>query len=613
MDEENEVVKLLVKVGKNINKTEEQLRPFIKKIVEDNWLDSIESLKNLNDNEWYNLQLPLRLVDEIKKELLLRKEEDTKTYEDKNKDDNNNNNNNNDNNNNNNMMVDNRYDEIIHGEENQILNCNKKLKKNLKEEKEHIINQNTFCTNIRKENITHSNNINNHVSCDYDNKRTSSHYTDHNKSSKLINDMNVSRDNIGVYENTNKNKKEGFNYSIIKYNKDILENMINKQTEDIKKEDIFYLSHQDDYPNNYDNYNNEYSYSEEKTRTINSINACEKLKKIPMENLKVVLPILCKIVKNILINPNILNTRILKSTNNIMKNKILIYQEIKNLLLCIGFVEIYIFYVMIKVDTLLLLCIYESLKNISKNIIKIDDSSNLNFDPFKSNIVCVDTLKKKKNLFHVNDNVDILLKQKKEQMEKLMNQPIEKNPKIYKQKKNYSESQESKENNKKIKKKNHHNVLDAQEKDEEDAEHTEDEEDFSHIISNIRNFCKEQTFKSKTKLELEKISNAKVYSKTIIKILFPDDYILELSFSSGTLLRDVNEAVKGFLNDSIISKNWFLYETPGIRKFDPQKSLSFYNLMPHALLRFKLDQQDENFVFSSFLSNESIEKYLISS
>lgn len=46
MDEENEVVKLLVKVGKNINKTEEQLRPFIKKIVEDNWLDSIESLKN---------------------------------------------------------------------------------------------------------------------------------------------------------------------------------------------------------------------------------------------------------------------------------------------------------------------------------------------------------------------------------------------------------------------------------------------------------------------------------------------------------------------------------------------------------------------------------------
>ncbi|SPJ11767.1 conserved Plasmodium protein, unknown function [Plasmodium sp. DRC-Itaito] len=610
MDGENEVVKLLEKVGKNINKNKEQLRPFIKKIVEDNWLDSIESLKSLNDNEWYNLKLPIRLVDEIKKELHIKKKEDTRTYEGKNNDDNKEKKNNNYDNNNN-MKADNRYDEISHCEENEILNCNKKLKKNVKEEKEDInINENSFCTNIMKENITHSNNINNYVSSDYDNKRTSSHYVDLNKSSKLINDINMSRDNITVYENRDKNKKEGFNYSIIKYNKDILENMINKQTQDINKEDIFYLSHQDDNRNNYDNYNNEYSYSEEKTRTINSINACEKLKKIPIENLKVVLPILCKIVKNILINPNVLNTRILKSTNNIMKNKILIYQEIKNLLLCIGFVEIYIFYVMIKVDTLLLLCIYESLKNISKNIIKIDDSSNLNFDPFKSNIVCVDTLKKKKNLFHVSDNVDILLKQKKEQMQKLMNQPIEKNPKIYKQK-NYYDSQERKEeNDKQIKKKNQHNEFDAQEKYEED---TEDEEDFTYIISNIRNYCKEQTFKSKTKLELEKISKAKVYSKTIIKILFPDNYILELSFSSGTLLREVNETIKGFLNDSIISKNWFLYETPGIRKFDPEKSLSFYNLMPHALLRFKLDEQDENFVFSSFLCNKSIEKYLISS
>ncbi|SOV17197.1 conserved Plasmodium protein, unknown function [Plasmodium gaboni] len=608
MNEENEVVKLLVKVGKNINKNEEQLRPFIKKIVEDNWLDSIESLKSLTDDEWFKLQLPLRLVDEIKKELHIKKEEQSRTRDDKNKDNNNDNNNN--------MEGTNRYDEI-HCEKNEIVNCNKKFKKNLKEEKEDVnMKENISSTNVIKENITHSNNINNYASSDYDNKRTLSNYVDHNnKSSKLINDMNMSRNNNRVYEHSDLNKKEGFHYSIIKCNKDILENMISKQIEDINKEDIFYLSNEDDYTNNYDNCNSSYSYSEEKTRTINSINACEKLKKIPIENLKIVLPILCKIVKNILINPNILNTRILKSTNNIMKNKILIYEEVKNLLLSIGFVRIYIFYVMIKVDTLLLLCIYESLKNISKNIIKIDDCSNINFDPFKSNIVCVDTLKKKKNVFHANDNVDILLKQKKEQMEKLMNQPIEKNPKIYKQK-NYNYSQDKKEKDKELKKKNHNSVLDAQEKDEDDTENEENEEneeDFSYIIANIKNFGKEQTFKSKTKLELEKISKAKVYSKTIIKILFPDDYILELSFSSGTLFRDVNEAVKGFLNDSIISKNWFLYETPGIRKFDPQKSLSFYNLIPHALLRFKLDHQDDNFIFSSFLSNEAIEKYLISS
>ncbi|SCM13508.1 conserved Plasmodium protein, unknown function [Plasmodium chabaudi adami] len=550
MDNDNEVVKLLLRVGKKINKNYEQIKPFIKIIVEDNWLDSIESLKKIDDNEWQKLKLPLRLLDEIKRELAeLRDGEETKNDKELNE------------NNNVEKCKKNNIMGSIVMEENEKNRDNLSLSKKFKKG---ISNMN------ENESIGNSNSVNkNYImqsSLEKERKNDTPSHT-------LSSDNHIGREN---------SEKEM--HSIIKCDKEKLENLIKNNVIDIQKDTIFYFSYvNSDYMR--------HSYSEEKNKTINSTNYIEKLKNIDKNDLKSIVPILCKIVKNILINPNILNTRILKTTNDIMKNKILKYDEAKHVLLSIGFVEIYNFYVMEYVDTLLLLCSYESLQNITKDFLKIPSPANVPFNPFKSTITSIDTLK---NKIKGDEQIDKLLKEKKEHIEKLINQEVDLNPKIYLLQKT----------NNGIKSKN--DILSNSDKDEE-----EEGAGIACLISSIKNLNKEQTFKSRTKLELEKINSRKIYSKTVLKILFPDSYILELSFSSGTLIKQVNETIKTFLNKSVASGEWYIYETPGICKFDMKKKLSDYSLFPHAIVRFKADDKNNIDGNNSFLSEESIEKYFL--
>ncbi|KJP90109.1 hypothetical protein AK88_00278 [Plasmodium fragile] len=566
MDPENEVVKLLLRVGQKINKGAEQLKPFIKIIVEDNWLDSVESLKNLGEDEWNKLKIPIRLLDEIKKELGIHKEDDKNT----------------------------EY-------------CNKELTNHIgkvgsseKRAPRELKHQNGDDTsNLNSLNKEHSlSNLHKKLKKGVMDECANSYQAFredcelNNQSPRIISTLdgtNVDDKNVGKRKGgTDKSVKVaenggGTKCSFIKYDKEKLENMIENNITQIDKEDIFYLSYDEE------NYTCR-SYSEEKISTIKSINETEKLKKIDMDDLKNIIPILCKIVKNILNNPNALNTRILKSNNDIMKKKILIHQEARNFLLSIGFVEVHVFYVMERVDTLLLLCIYESLQHIAKDSIKIDSPPKAAFDPFKSNIVCVDTLKKGK--IKSDEEIDKLLRQKKEQMEKLMNQAVDLNPKIYRFQPNAPKGGRNSSS---------------------DSEKEEPSEDLAFLIPNIRNLYKEQTFKSKTKLQLEKMSTRKVYSKAVLKILFPDSYVLEMSFSAGTPIHEVNENIKKFLKPAVAPKKWFIYETPGICKFDPQKRLSDCNLIPSALVRFKVDPAQHDEAHNSFLSDDAIAKYFVKS
>ncbi|CDU20400.1 PUB domain-containing protein, putative [Plasmodium yoelii] len=552
MDTDNEVVNLLLRVGKKINKNYEQIKPFIKIIVEDNWLDSIESLKKIDDNEWEKLKLPLRLLDEIKRELAELRDDVEETKNDKEI---------NENNNLGKCKKNNIMGSIVIDEnERDRDNLSKKFKRGISNmsENEYIDNSNNANKNYTMQS-----------SLEKERKNDTPSHT-------LSNNNHIEKEN---------SEKEM--HPIIKYDKEKLENLIKNNVIDIQKDKIFYFSYVND------NYMR-HSYSEEKNRTINSINYIEKLKNIDKNDLKSIVPILCKIVKNILINPNILNTRILKSTNDIMKNKILKYDEAKQVLLSIGFVEIYNFYVMEYIDSLLLLCSYESLQNITKDFLKIPSPTNVPFNPFKSTITSIDTLK---NKIKGDEQIDKLLKEKKEHIEKLINQEVDLNPKIYFFQKT----------NNAIKSKN--DILSNSDKDDEEEEG--EGAGIACLISNIKNLNKEQTFKSRTKLELEKINSRKIYSKTVLKILFPDSYILELSFSSGTLIKQVNETIKTFLNKSIGSGEWYIYETPGICKFDMKKKLSDYSLFPSAIVRFKADDKNNIDGNNSFLSEESIEKYFL--
>ncbi|ANQ09989.1 Uncharacterized protein PCOAH_00037660 [Plasmodium coatneyi] len=566
MDPENEVVKLLLRVGQKINKGAEQLKPFIKIIVEDNWLDSLDSLKNLGEDEWNKLKIPIRLLDEIKKELGISKEDEKSTEP---------------------------CDKDLSNHMGKIGPSEKKAPRELGHQ------NGDETSNLNSLNEQHGlSNLHKKLKKGVMDKCTNSHqalredYEENNECTKRIStsdcnnvdDKNVGKRKGGTGRSVEVAKNgEGIKSSFIKYDKDKLEKMIKSNVTDIPKEDIFYLSYDDE------NFTCR-SYSEEKMSTIKCINEAQKLKKINIDDLKSLIPILCKIVKNILNNPNNVNTRILKSNNDIMKKKVLIYPEVRNFLLSIGFAAIHVFYVMERVDTLLLLCIYETLQHMVKDSIKIDSLPKGAFDPFKSNIVCVDTLKKGK--IKSDEEIDKLLREKKEQMEKLMNQAVDLNPKIYRFQPNAPKSGSNSSS---------------------DTEKEERSEDLALLIPNIKNLYKEQTFKSKTKLELEKMSTRKVYSKAVLKILFPDSYVLEMSFAAGTPIHEVNETIKKFLNSSVVSKKWFIYETPGICKFDPQKRLSDCNLIPSALLRFKVDPAEDGEAHNSFLSDEAITKYFVKS
>ncbi len=56
----NEVERLMLLVGSQLGRSEQEIRPLIKKVVEDSWYDSLDSLRALSDPDWPELGLPPR-------------------------------------------------------------------------------------------------------------------------------------------------------------------------------------------------------------------------------------------------------------------------------------------------------------------------------------------------------------------------------------------------------------------------------------------------------------------------------------------------------------------------------------------------------------------------
>lgn len=63
---ETEVGRLLIAVGAELGRSAEQMDPIIKKVVEEEWYDSRESLRNLTEDQWNKLGLPTRLVEKLR-------------------------------------------------------------------------------------------------------------------------------------------------------------------------------------------------------------------------------------------------------------------------------------------------------------------------------------------------------------------------------------------------------------------------------------------------------------------------------------------------------------------------------------------------------------------
>lgn len=65
----NEVEKLILTLGKEMGKDEEEMRGFVEIIVNKNWYDKLDLLKDITNEQWKTMNIPLRLVDMIKKRI----------------------------------------------------------------------------------------------------------------------------------------------------------------------------------------------------------------------------------------------------------------------------------------------------------------------------------------------------------------------------------------------------------------------------------------------------------------------------------------------------------------------------------------------------------------
>ena len=59
---------LILSIATEMNKTPDQMERFIT-VLEDNFLDSVESLKDLTDDNYKDMGFPIGLVNKIKKRL----------------------------------------------------------------------------------------------------------------------------------------------------------------------------------------------------------------------------------------------------------------------------------------------------------------------------------------------------------------------------------------------------------------------------------------------------------------------------------------------------------------------------------------------------------------
>lgn len=102
------------------------------------------------------------------------------------------------------------------------------------------------------------------------------------------------------------------------------------------------------------------------------------------------------------------------------------------------------------------------------------------------------------------------------------------------------------------------------------------------------------TFKSQTKERLEALLRQKVFTKCVLRIHFPDDVMLELTFSPSTALSEVYKSVSKYLDVNVKNSRWCLFETPPHRVIAAgRQTLYEEHFVPGAVVHFKVEGEDK--------------------
>lgn len=97
------------------------------------------------------------------------------------------------------------------------------------------------------------------------------------------------------------------------------------------------------------------------------------------------------------------------------------------------------------------------------------------------------------------------------------------------------------------------------------------------------------TFASADKRELADLSRSRTYGKCILRVVCPDKSVLQASFRSASLGKEVVSLLTPHLASHVHAANWYLYHTPPLTRLLPSKTLSVLGLAPGATLYLGFD------------------------
>lgn len=101
---------------------------------------------------------------------------------------------------------------------------------------------------------------------------------------------------------------------------------------------------------------------------------------------------------------------------------------------------------------------------------------------------------------------------------------------------------------------------------------------------------KKEIFRDKREVELEQLKNKPVFTRSRIKIKFPDNMVLVASFGAKETVQDIIALMKAYMLDG--KREFYLFETPPkrvVKKVNAQ--LHAIKLVPSATLYFGWSDQ----------------------
>jgi tether containing UBX domain for GLUT4 len=102
---------------------------------------------------------------------------------------------------------------------------------------------------------------------------------------------------------------------------------------------------------------------------------------------------------------------------------------------------------------------------------------------------------------------------------------------------------------------------------------------------------KNMKFRNKRQEELDKLQKQQVYTTALIRIRFPDEYVLQGTFGALEKIEDVYQFVKERL--AIQDRPFYLYETPPKKILKERKNtLKASRLVPSGMLYFAWEDLD---------------------